>query len=443
MKSPLLDQIVHAVLYEGYILYPYRPSSKKNQRERFTFGRVYPKIYSELEKGAEPCVNQTECLARVPADRTTLEVTVRFLHPIWREAGMMKGEKNTFEPVPELIRDGVIHQSWQEAVEREVTVNVSLNGPSPAGHRCMWFSFPAMQELASIDTPSGDAPLALRRRQEALEGMIQVEAAPLDKGIFRITVQISNMTPISATKCGDQDAVLMRTFASTHTILYLTGGEFVSLLDPPAELKQAASLCNNLGTWPVLVGDEARSERHTMLSSPIILYDYPKVAPESAGAFFDATEIDEMLTLRVLTMTDREKFEMRNVDPFARQILERTEAMSKNGFLKMHGVMRDCKEAEAFFNPTTPPPSIRVGGRPLRPGSTVRIHPKNRADAFDMMLEGKIAYVEAIEHDAEGKAHVAVVVEDDPGRDLGLARHPGHRFFYSTDEIEVLEEARR
>ena len=89
-----------------------------------------------------------------------------------------------------------------------------------------------------------------------------------------------------------------------------------------------------------------------MLSSPIILPDYPRVAPESDGDFGDATEIDEMLTLRVLTMTDEEKREMNHVDGFARKILERTESLSPDHFMKMHGTMRDVKATEEFFNPS-------------------------------------------------------------------------------------------
>jgi hypothetical protein len=81
-----------------------------------------------------------------------------------------------------------------------------------------------------------------------------------------------------------------------------------------------------------------------MFCSPIILYDYPKIAPESAGDFFDGTEMDEMLTLRVLTLTDAEKQEMRSGDPRARKILERTEALTSDALLKAHGVIRGLRE---------------------------------------------------------------------------------------------------
>jgi hypothetical protein len=234
----------------------------------------------------------------------------------------------------------------------------------------------------------------------------------------------------------------MRTFSSTHSVLHSRCGEFVSLMDPPADLRPYTDACKNIRTWPVLVGDEAKGERDTMLSSPIILYDYPQIAPESTGSFCDGTEIDEMLTLRVLTMTEGEKPEMRNVDQFARRILERTEMVDTGDFLKLHGVMREVRAKEEFFNPEKKKEVVWVGGKELRTGSGVRVKPNRRADAIDIMIAGKVAIIEAIEEDAEGGVHLALVLKDDPGKDLGMARQPGHRFFYSPDEVEPLEEAK-
>ena len=74
----------------------------------------------------------------------------------------------------------------------------------------------------------------------------------------------------------------------------------------------------------------------------------------------------------------------------------------------------------------------------LRPGGRVCLKPRGRSDVFDLALAGKIATIEAIEEDYEGNVHLAVVVDDDPGRDLGLLRQPGHRFFFSVEEVEPL-----
>jgi hydrogenase maturation protease len=133
----------------------------------------------------------------------------------------------------------------------------------------------------------------------------------------------------------------LRALASTHTILEVQDGEFVSLLDPPACWREAATACRNVGAWPVLVGDERQKDR--MLAAPIILYDYPRVAPESPGDFYDGTEIDEMLTLRVLTLTDEEKRAMAGVDERASALLARTEALARGQLLGLHGALRSLR----------------------------------------------------------------------------------------------------
>ncbi|MGI8436900.1 MAG: hypothetical protein ACR2NX_08340, partial [Chthoniobacterales bacterium] len=237
----------------------------------------------------------------------------------------------------------------------------------------------------------------------------------------------------------DQDRIVMRTFASAHTIIWAEGGRCLSLLDPPGAYETATKACKNICTWPVLVGDETKGEHDAMLSSPIILYDYPKIAPESKGDLYDGLEIDEILTLRIQTMTDDEKAEMREIDDHARRILERTEAMPNDHLLQMHGTMHGVDSStEDFFNPKGKRQTVTVQGKELRTGDRVRIRPKRRADAFDMMLTGKVAIIEAIEESVEDEVHLALVLEDDPGRELGMARQPGHRFFYGADEVELV-----
>ena len=112
-------------------------------------------------------------------------------------------------------------------------------------------------------------------------------------------------------------------------------------MDPPEHWREAAAGCRNVGTWPVLVGEE--EQKDTMLSAPIILYDYPRVAPESPGDLFDCTEIDEILTLRILTLTEDEKREMSAVDGRARALLERTEALAREQLLGLHGAVRGLR----------------------------------------------------------------------------------------------------
>ena len=416
MNQELIDKIVNAVLYEGYILYPYRASSKKNQRERFTFGRIYPQEYSDAQNGREPCLMQTEFLMRNESHDAALEISVRFLQPLARETGGQVCDRTDSE-----------RRIWLEAMEREVKLSpVPLNQVIARSHA---FEFLAAE--------TSDGPIV--RRTEGINGQIELETRTVDSATVRIRVRIFNKTQLPEDAIENQDAVLMRTFASTHTILHVPGGKFVSLLDPDPDCIELTETCRNIGTWPVLVGDKEKHERDTMLSSPIILYDYPQIAQESTGDFFDSTEIDELLTLRVQSLTDTEKMEMRHVDEQARKILERAENLRPEQFLKMHGTLREVRKTnEEFFNPAQRRESAVVDGVTLKAGDRVRIRPKRRADVMDIALDGKIAIIEAVEEDVDKNVHFAVVLEDDPGRDIGLMRHVGHRFFYAADEVEPL-----
>jgi len=321
MNLARVDEIAKAVLYEGYMLYPYRPSSVKN-RQRWNFGVVYPQAYREAQDGEEPCSMQTECL--VSGNRATiLEVKVRFLHLQTRT--MRSSADVRTRPLP----DG-----WQEAVEREVSpADLTLEGLllEPLRHA---FAFPSQTQTNS------ERDGIVERRHEVVDGAITVSAERLGENLFKVSIHVKNVSPIKNSSA-DRDAALMQCFVSTHTILGVKGGEFVSLLEPPPELQDVASCCQNVGAWPVLVGEHG--QRDTLLASPIILYDYPQIAPESPGDLFDGTEIDEILSLRIMTLTDEEKREIRESDDRARQILDRTEAMPVEQFMKLHGAMRGLR----------------------------------------------------------------------------------------------------
>ena len=214
----------------------------------------------------------------------------------------------------------------------------------------------------------------------------------------------------------------------------------------PSDLKNLAASCENVGAWPVLVG--AVGQRDTMLASPIILYDYPQIAPESPGDLFDGTEIDEILALRIMTMTEDEKREMRMTDDRARKILERTEALPVQHLAKLHGTLRELHSIERghamnewewqLLEAKKPVDDLRISGVEVRPGSRVRLRPRSGGDIMDIALAGKEAIIESIEQDYEGKIHLGVVVDEDPGRDIGLMRQPGHRFFFTAEEVEPL-----
>jgi hypothetical protein len=328
-------KIAEAVLYEGYLLWPYRRSARKNQ-QRWTFGGVYPRAYSEARGEDDPWIMQTQCLV-VGDGETTVEVKVRFLHVTERKVGR-KNAGGTLEFVDELRVGKERYLSWDEATEREIAVGrfelseleslKRIDIDIPEGSREEPLTEPAGGEVAG----------ALVRGWRALRGTVEVVAEPLREGVFRVTVRITNTTPWGGE---DRESTLKQTFVSTHTALEVEGGEFVSLIDPPENLREAAEGCENLKTWPVLVGEEV--ERNMMLSSPIILYDYPQIAPESPGDLFDGTEIDQMLILNVLNLTDEEKEEMRASDPRGREILERCESLSPEELMNLSGAIREFR----------------------------------------------------------------------------------------------------
>ena len=242
-----------------------------------------------------------------------------------------------------------------------------------------------------------------------------------------------------------RDEALLRSLVSTHVVLGVLQGAFVSLMDPGEPMQEAAAGCRNVGVWPVLVGTEGDND--TMLASPIILYDYPQIAPESPGDLFDGTEIDEILTLRILTMTESEKQEVIASDERGRALLARTESLAREQLLGLHGTFRGLRpvasEAAAFATWPDDRPRldcVHVGAVEVRQGTRVRLRPRGRADIFDSALEGKTATVQSIEQDFEDRILLSVTVDDDPGKDLGAEGKPGHRFFFRPDEVEPLGE---
>lgn len=454
MNLALIEKIANAVLYEGYNLYPYRPSAQKNQR-RWTFGRVYPEAYSLAQKEAEPCAMQSQVLVVAKSGKVetkpTLDIRVRFLQVIDREIGQLEtplaelpaGDEPKFQIVGELRLGDDIFQTWQEGIEREVRATALRLRNLPAQPYQQRFTFAASRTLEPIRQNPDKVAGVIVRRQHTLEGIVEVTAEPVGDQAFKVTLRIKNISPVAEAEHQNEQSIIPQTLASTHAILSLQNGEFVSLIDPPEPYRAMAASCENIGVWPVLVGEAGA--RDAMLASPIILYDYPQVAPESAGDFFDGTEIDEMLTLRVLTLTDEEKREMAQTDEHARKILERTETLPEEYFMKLHGALRGMgslapEELSAwdFLGENTRLESIAIGGAFYKKGDRVRLKPRGGADIFDIVLAGQTAIIEAIEQDFENNIHFAVVIEEDPGKDLGLMRQPGHRFFYTPDEVELL-----
>ncbi|MEO3887863.1 hypothetical protein [Nonomuraea sp. B5E05] len=318
-QTDQVRQIAQAVLYEGYLLWPYRESSLKN-RHRWTIGGVHPEAYGRAHEGNRWRM-RTECLVEAePGD--TVDVCVRFLHVVTREP----------------VAGGPGRLPGEEARERELTmpglvVDELAQGPAvtaidlPAGRR--------IEPLDGLSPGAGGQAGTVVRSWEALRGRIEASARRLGPGLFTIAVEVVNTTPWGP---GTRADALRRTLVSAHTVLHGPRARFVSLMDPPPELREHAEACRNEGAWPVLLGPHG--DRHTVLASPIILYDHPEIAPESPGDLFDNTEIDQLLTLSVLALSDQERQEIRDGDPRARAILDRCTALAPEDLMRLHGLMR-------------------------------------------------------------------------------------------------------
>jgi len=332
VNRALAKKVADAVLYEGYMLYPYRPSALKN-RQRWTFGILYPPAYHEVHEGTERASMHSECLLKANAG-ASIQIQLRFLHLLSRQVA--RASDSSFESVPWLLVDGQRVESWDEGVERVVEFEAPLQDDKP---RRMGFSFHGSNEVDRLQTRSGESVGTVTRLQNEIYGTLSAVSRNVGDSVRKLTIDVSNATDLSETT--DRDRALLRSMLSAHMILSVASGEFISLLDPPIELRELAGHCSNVGNFPVMIGKEG--ERDGMLCSPIVLYDYPQIAPESGGDFYDATEMDEMLTLRVMTLTDEEKSEMLLADDHARRLLQRTEETAREQLAKTHGAIRSMR----------------------------------------------------------------------------------------------------
>ncbi|WP_173261787.1 hypothetical protein [Streptomyces pacificus] len=457
-------QVADAVLFEGYVLYPYRASAAKN-RLRWQFGVLVPPAWSA--RGGEHSFQQTECLME-PRPGANLAVEVRFLHARRRTVQRVLPDGG-FETVPGLHLDDRILVPWDEGVEERVELTVPVAGLAGEGV-AVPFTRPARRETEPVLDGEGRTAGRLLRRRGEISGVVRLSAAELD-GPYRTT----RLTAVVENTCdwvpgpgGDRDAALAHSLLASHLLLCLDRGAFLSMTGPPEWAKGAVAACRNLRTWPVLAGEPGRTD--LVLSSPIILEDHPAIAPESPGALYDATEIDEILALRTAALTDEEKREARGTDERAAAVVELADTMPAEVLERLHGAVRSLREAtgpapqedplapfapcdHGTARPDTPwwdpggdtgvdPEHDRVvvDGAALGAGSRVVLRPGlRRSDAQDLFLHGRTALVEAVLHDVDGGVHLAVTVEGDPGADI--RREQGRFLYFQPDEVEPLETA--
>jgi hypothetical protein len=427
-------RVADAVLYEGYILYPYRASAQKN-RSRWQFGVVMAPGYAAADP-SERSFTQTECVLE-HSGAPAVRIILRFLHV----------QRRTAEPPS---------PAWDEAVERELEFTAGadeLLGPG-------W-----VREFAVPGGEERDGPVT--RRREPLTGALSVRATPVAGPwrAVRLRVRAENRTAADPVPARREDA-LPSALVAAHLILSVSGGEFVSMTDPPMWARAAVAECENIGAWPVLAGaggagsagsagSGGSAGRQVMLSAPIILYDHPELAPESPGELYDGTEIDEILTLRTLALSDQEKLEARATDPRAAALIDRVDSMDAQTLGRLHGTIRGAgpprqarqarqddpavpwwdPDAEAAVSPDTD--AVIIGGLRVRRGSRVRLRPgARRADAQDMFLAGRIAEVQAVLLDVDDNPYLAVSLADDPDSDLRVAH--GRFLYFAADEVEAL-----
>ncbi|MEV4841535.1 hypothetical protein AB0K05_44035 [Nonomuraea sp. NPDC049486] len=466
--------VADSVLYEGYLLYPYRRSSPKN-RVRWQFGVLLPEPWARahgLDGGgvagsAESWWQRTECLLTGPAD-ALVHCRLRFLHLRRRtpEELLPDGGHRAADRVGDAL-------TFDEAVPREFDLTASvadlLSGPKRldlrvpgfetitplpgSAGRTRWREWPLLARATMsltacappTSTPVRDEHAGYERVPQNKPGVRDEHTGQKPVPLLKLCVRVENVGREPSPEAS-RDEALRHALIACHTLLAVPGGRFVSLLEPPAWAEAAARDCANAHTYPVLSGDQV------MLSSPILLYDNPRVAPESPGDLHDAAEIDEILSLRTLTLTDAEKQEARATDPRAAAILDRVESMTPDDLARLHGTTRDPRpegtgvesqvpwwdpEADASVRPETD--CVEVGGVPVRKGSRVRLRPRLRGtDPQDMFLDGRTALVEAVLLDVDGSRHFAVTLEDDPAAELN--QWYGRYRYFAPDETEPLDQ---
>ena len=460
MNFDAARSVADTLLYEGYVLYPYRASAKKNQ-VRFQFGVVAPRVYAEavgtedkpavVSGAAEPWRTRTEVLVE-PGDDADVHVLLRFLQLQART--VERPTADGFEVVGELEAGGTTLVTWDEAVEQSVEVVVSVPALL-AGQRVEPFSFPPGEEIE--DTPGGEARVV--RRRWPLAGRIVLTACeiPGPYGVVRLRLDVENESDwTAADPVAARDDALRCSLLSAHSLIGVSRGRFISLVDPPEWARPLTQACDNRHTWPVMLGD-------VMLSSPIILYDNPEIAAESPGDLYDALEIDEILSLRTLTLTDEEKAEARATDPRAARIIDRVDTMSEEILSRLHGALRSVEPipqeapvpgkspdvpwwdpgADSSVDPETD--SVLVGGVMVSKGSRVKLRPgralddpngaRRLTDGQDLFYDGRTAIVQGVFFDVDGAEYLAVSLEDMPEVDLAHGRF----LYFNPEEVEPLE----
>lgn len=446
--------LADTVLFEGYMLYPYRANDAKN-RVRWQFGVLAPPAYAAADASERDHL-QTDCL--LEGHDVELTVHVRFLHVQRRtvEAARDDGE---FVVVDSLDVGDATYLPWDEAIVQDVPLTLRL--PGRGAHAVSApIRVPAATEIETLDDGQPVGRLCRERRPLTAALHVRADPFPGPYGVRRLRLRVRNETPwalAAGSARPDRPDALRCALVAAHLLIEAEHGAFVSLIDPPEWARSYAAQCTQVGAYPVLAGPPG--DRSLVLAAPIILYDHPEVAPESVSQFCDGTEMDEMLTLRALTLTDDEKRQVRGSDPRSAALVDQIDDLPPELMDRLHGAIRSMTGvartparqperpmgdwwdpvADAAFDPGTD--VLVVDGIPIGRGASVRLRPGGSgSDAQDMFLDGRIATVEAVIFDVDGASHLAVSLDE-------LAEdgyHPHGRYLYfAPDEVEPIVPERQ
>ncbi len=387
-----LEQLVDALLYEGYALYPYTPGAAKNATPT-PFGILYPPTYAAALASTFERL-ELRCVLQAPPE-AVLGAEVRFL--------AATGER---------------HKAAAHRVRLADTTVGALAAPSVTGEPIAECEV----EIAGEVKITGEPPRWLRLA-------LSVRAHELAPGSYEVTLAVENRTPCAQGL--DRSGALAHSLLSTHPILRVSGGRFGSPLECP---------CGSVNTFPVL----ASAVDDAVVGAAIVLPDHPQLAPESRGGLFDSTEIEEALLLHVKALSDGEREEIERQDPLVREMVARATATTPEEVLALHGrvTLRDPvtdtppEEPLGLVDPQAGEEHAEVAGVRFRRGGKVRIRPGPDADLHARMLDGRTATIERILVDYDGKTHLGVTIDDDPGQEL--LRDSGRFLFFFAPEVEVL-----
>ncbi|MGH2914158.1 MAG: hypothetical protein ACRDMX_04135 [Solirubrobacteraceae bacterium] len=336
------------------------------------FGIVYPPVYAAQCPGAFDHA-RLECLARA-GPGALLSAQLRWLEP--------SGDRH-------------------EALERAATIAAVAVG-----------------ERATVMLDGGRFTLRSQLRDDGL-------------ALVRCCLHNTRVAPAGLDRAG----ALARALISTQILVSITDGAFISPLE---------SDCASVNTYPVLVGEADRA----VLGTGIVLPDHPQIAPESRGGLFDSTEIEEALLLHVKTLSDGELAEIERQDPAVREMIARAAAATPEEIVALHGrvTISDRVSDRVTMSPPAPPPDLPdpqagepeacVDGVRFVRGGKVVIRPPADADLHARMLDGRRASIERIFTDYDGRVHLGLTIDSDPGQQL--LRETGRYLFFFAEEVEVI-----